>query len=183
MKIKLNQKEPGGVMVELGPREPLLPGVAPASRPSPLPEFKLRHILVPVDFSDGAKKALQYAVPLVRQFNAALTLLHVVLPYRADCPEAPVLDLPSREEASAELNRIHTEVPRLTLVRVGEPYAEIVAAANELAVDLIVLSTHGRTGLAHVFFGSTAEKVVRHAGCPVLIVRERERDFIAANPG
>jgi hypothetical protein len=56
MKIKLNQKEPGGVMVELGPGEPLLPGAAPASRPTPLPEFKLRHILVPVDFSDGAKK-------------------------------------------------------------------------------------------------------------------------------
>ena len=90
--------------------------------------------------------------------------------------------MPTLEEASAELNRITTDIPRMTVVREGEPYAEIVAAARDLTVDLIVLSTHGRTGIAHVVFGSTAEKVVRHAGCPVLVIRDNEHEFVTLNP-
>ena len=64
------------------------------------------------------------------------------------------------------------------LVRAGQPYYEITTAAKELDVDLIVITTHGRTGLKHALLGSTAERVVRHAPCPVLTVREREHDFI-----
>jgi universal stress protein A len=182
MKIKPNQRKAGGVMVELGPQEPALPVAALAHASNPLPIFKLQHILVPVDFSDCSAKALQYAVALARQFNARLTLLHVVAPYRAYCPEAPILEMPTLEEASAELNRITTDIPRMTVVREGEPHAEIVAAASDLTVDLIVLSTHGRTGIAHVVFGSTAEKVVRHAGCPVLVIRDNEHEFVTVNP-
>ena len=65
-----------------------------------------------------------------------------------------------------------------TLVRVGKPYHEITSAARELNIDLIVISTHGYTGLKHVVLGSTAERVIRHAPCPVLTVREREHDFV-----
>ena len=64
------------------------------------------------------------------------------------------------------------------LVRLGQPHREITEAAKELHVDLIVLATHGYTGLKHAFLGSTAERVVRHAPCPVLTVREREHDFV-----
>ena len=81
------------------------------------------------------------------------------------------------EGIGAAFARLVIGMPFNAVVREGEPHSEIVAAAEELATDLIVLSTHGRTGIAHVFLGSTAEKVVRHAGCPVLIVREREHEF------
>ncbi len=65
------------------------------------------------------------------------------------------------------------------VVRQGEPYLEILSVARELGMDLIILSTHGRTGLARVLMGSTTEKVVRHADCPVLVVREHEHEFLA----
>jgi nucleotide-binding universal stress UspA family protein len=65
-----------------------------------------------------------------------------------------------------------------TLLRTGQPHTEIVEAARELGADLIVLSTHGHTGLTHALLGSTAEKVVRHAPCPVLVVREKEHEFV-----
>jgi universal stress protein A len=69
-------------------------------------------------------------------------------------------------------------VPSRAVVQTGNPELAIVDAAKELGIDLIILSTHGRTGLSRVLLGSTAEKVVRHAGCPVLIVREHEHEFI-----
>jgi len=71
--------------------------------------------------------------------------------------------------------------PRLiekTLVRFGKPFQEICDAARGLKVDLIVISTHGYTGLKHAVLGSTAERVVRHAPCPVLVVREQEHEFV-----
>jgi len=86
--------------------------------------------------------------------------------------------MPTTEAAHAALDGLHIEVPFKAVVREGEPYAQIVAAAKELGIDLIVLSTHGRTGLAHVFMDSTAEKVVRYAPCPVLIVRQQEHEFL-----
>jgi nucleotide-binding universal stress UspA family protein len=63
-------------------------------------------------------------------------------------------------------------------VRGGVPWQEVVDAARESDADLIIVATHGHTGLAHVLLGSVAERVVRHAPCPVLVVRERERDFL-----
>jgi len=87
------------------------------------------------------------------------------------------------QAAKSELHTLRRtvddEVPSEAVLRVGNPHVEIIEAAEELGIDLIILSTHGRTGLAHVFLGSTAERVVRHAGCPVLIVREHEHEFVA----
>ncbi len=183
MKFKPNNK-PGGVIVELGPKETQLPGTSTAA----LPVFKLKKILVPVDFSECSDKALQYAIPFARQFDAELVLLHVVQPFVA-MPEMPSVDAAlvqkqMRESGKKQLDAlqqtIDEEITSRTLLRVGNPHVEIINAAKESGIDLIILSTHGRTGLAHVFLGSNAERVVRHAGCPVLIVREQEHDFVAA---
>jgi len=187
MKFKPNNK-PGGVIVELGPKEAQLPGTT--SSPVVLPAFKLKKILVPVDFSACSNKALQYAIPFARQFDAELTLLHVVQPFVA-VPEMPSVDAAlvqkqMRESGKKQLEAlqqtIDAEIPSSTLLRMGNPHVEIINAAKESGIDLIILSTHGRTGLAHVFLGSNAERVVRHAGCPVLIVREQEHEFVAATP-
>ena len=177
MKVKPGRQNPGNVVVELGSNERAIPGITTGRSPTSLPNFKLKHILLPVDFSDCSKNALQYAIPLARQFNAELTLLHVVETYRAFSPEIPLCDIPTAEAAHRAFDGMVIEIPFKAVVREGEPHIQIVAAAKELATDLIILSTHGRTGLAHILLGSTAEKVVRHAGCPVLIVREREHEF------
>jgi nucleotide-binding universal stress UspA family protein len=183
MKIRPIRK-PGGVVVELGSKEAQIPNVAKVSPPL----LKVKKILIPVDFSDCSKKALQYAVPFAKQFDASLVLLSVVEP----CVPVPeitrvdweLIESVRRTGGEAELAKLkqtlNNDVKVETVLRVGRPYVEIVRAAKELSVDLILLSTHGHTGLAHMFLGSTAECVVRHAGCPVLVVREREHEFVPA---
>jgi nucleotide-binding universal stress UspA family protein len=181
MKVRPSHKS-GGVVVELGPKEAQIPNVAKVS-PS---LFKLKKILVPVDFSDCSRKALQYAVPFAKQFDATLVLLYVVEPC-VPVPEMTKVDRDlieslRREGGEAELSKLKqtldNDVKAETVLRVGRPYPEIVRAAKELSIDLILLSTHGHTGLVHMFLGSTAECVVRHAGCPVVVVREREHEFV-----
>ena len=151
--------------------------------------IKLKSILVPVDFSPSSQKALHYALSFAGQFGAALTLLNVVEPaiYPTELGYIPVeidaLHTAMNASATERLARLAREqvpadVQASTLVRVGRPFHEITTAAKELDVDLIVISTHGYTGLKHVVLGSTAERVVRHAPCPVLTVREREHDFV-----
>ncbi|MDD5140372.1 MAG: universal stress protein [Verrucomicrobiales bacterium] len=179
MKIKTAPKK-GKVVVELESRDEGL--LKPLS-------FELQRILVPVDFSDTAKKALQYAVPFANAFDAEVLLVHVVQPYTVPAefgympPELPVSQQEYENSAREELDKLRTReigvgTRAQVQVRVGVPWQEIVAAAGEAKADLIILSTHGRTGLKHVVLGSVAEHVVRHAPCPVLVVRERERDFI-----
>ena len=148
--------------------------------------LQLRHILVPVDFSPNAEKALRYAYKFAEQFGAKVTLLHVIQPmvYPTDfaLPAAAMggFDDAMRERVEEKLAAMatHPQLSCSSVVRSGQPYHEIAAAARELAVDLVVISTHGHTGLKHVLLGSTAERVVRYAPCPVLTVREQEHDFI-----
>jgi nucleotide-binding universal stress UspA family protein len=187
MKIKPNRNPGGGgVVVELGPAERELPGVQAESKaPSP---FTLKRILVPIDFSDCSKKALRYAVALAKQFGARLHLVYVGQGYYL-APELGTLDMSAAEtgEKSAtagKLAALATEEvsPRIPVdvsVRNGHTGTEIVRAASETEADLIVISTHGYTGLKHVWFGSVAENVVRHAHCPVLVVREKEHEFLS----
>ena len=80
----------------------------------------------------------------------------------------------------AELRRqeIDPGIAADALVRIGKPYAEIIHTANEWDIDLIIIATHGYEGLKHVFLGSTAERVVRHAPCPVLVVRQQEHELV-----
>jgi universal stress protein A len=149
--------------------------------------LKLNSILVPIDFSAESEKALAYAVPFARQFGAKLTLLHVVEPVvTPDFAKSFPLAMENDKlmaECRRHLERIvkDSEIePRLvekTLVRYGRTFNEIADAARTLRVDLIIISTHGYTGLKHTLLGSTTERVVRHAPCPVLVVRPREHDF------
>lgn len=187
MKFKPTEKT-GGLMVELGPRESRLPSSAAEERARALPIFKLNKILVPVDFSECSKKALEYALPLAEQFGAELTLLYVT-PSSPPVPELGPLELVDLEDAVKALKELQASASTALhshsvqrLVRTGEPHAEIIRVAAEQGMDLIVLSTHGRTGLSRMLLGSTAEKVVRHARCPVLVVREREHEFVEPSP-
>jgi nucleotide-binding universal stress UspA family protein len=172
--------------MELGARERQLPSETPGGKPVSLPVFKLKRILVPVDFSERSRRAVQYALPLGEQFGAEVTLLHVVqacLPVpEMSAMDATLLQRQMREAGAQQLEALRkgvdTKAELRTLLKVGDPYLETIHAAKELGTDLIILSTHGRTGLAHVLLGSTAERVVRHAGCPVLVVREQEREFV-----
>ena len=154
----------------------------------PHPSFRLKKILVPIDFSECARKALRYALPFAREFGAQVVLLHVIQPaydYGSEFgPTAyPELESEWRERSEAKLKALAgTELGEgsasQTFVRVGQPAEEILAAAAALDVDLIIISTHGRTGLKHVLLGSQTEMVVRRAPCPVLTVREHEHEFI-----
>ena len=177
----------GAVTLELSRRdEPLLDAATRTAIRSP---FKLKRILVPIDFSDCSKKALQYALPLAKEHEAAITLLYVVAPaYGAGefggidyaQLEASMKDGRAKELAKLALDEVRGEVSTDTLVRVGSPTLEIVEMARSLPADLIVISTHGRTGLKHVVLGSVAEHVVQRAPCPVLVVREREHEILAS---
>jgi nucleotide-binding universal stress UspA family protein len=160
------------------------PTVAPR-----VPALQLERILVPLDFSAHAMRALRYAAAFARQFGASLSLLHVMEPvvYPADFGYAPLppsdLEETFQRDARERLEALAAEqtaagIAAQALLRVGKPYAEIAAAAREIPADLIVITTHGYAGLTHVLLGSTAERVVRHAPCPVFVVREQERECL-----
>lgn len=141
---------------------------------------QLRHILVPFDFSEGAKLALEHAIGFARQFDARITLLHIVhLPYFGSGfgpGDAASITARLESDASQQLDALAAEVkrqgvPAEALVRIGHPASDAVDVAQREGVALIVMGTHGRTGLKHVLLGSVAEHVVRHAPCPVLVIR------------
>jgi nucleotide-binding universal stress UspA family protein len=143
----------------------------------------IRRILVPTDFSDNSARAVRYAAELADKFGSELVLLHVVQDLALVLPDAvmptpiPTADLDQLMESAKAGLKAQVEALGLgrlnpkTEVRFGSPAGEIDAAAKDLAADLICVSTHGRTGIAHLLLGSVAEKIVRHAPCPVLIVR------------
>jgi universal stress protein A len=187
MKIR-PQKKKGDVVVELSARdEVLLEGSQ--KTPSRINPFQLQKILVPIDFSDCSKKALQYAIAFAEFFDASITLLHVVQVSLPGTEFAAIdfhtLESQLVENSDAALEKLVREeirdrVPTQAITRVGQPVREAVRAAQELGVDLIIISTHGHTGLKHVFLGSTTEHLVRYAPCPILTVREHEHEFIGA---
>lgn len=174
----------GSVVVELGPGDKAFPSPASLADATAPPAFNLKKILVAVDFSELARKAVHYGVAFAKQFGAQPILLHVIEPYPL-VPEMDPVESESIREAKQDLDKLRVEIcqtiPCQTVLRTGEPQLEIISAANELEADLIILGTHGRSGLARVLLGGTAEKVVRHAGCPVLVVREHEHDFLPGN--
>lgn len=144
-----------------------------------LPAFlDLKNILVPIDFSKTARKALEYAVPFAKYFGARITLVHIIepLPYPTDITYGASTDafpVNTRKEELAALARetLNPEFVNEVIVHVGQPFDIITKVARDLGVDLIIITTHGYTGLKHVLMGSTAERIVRHAPCPVLVVR------------
>jgi universal stress protein A len=189
MKIKPTPKR-GRVLVEVGREDEGL--LSKGAEGGSARGFALRSILVPIDFSDCSRKALQYAVPLARQFGSRLMLVHVMPVHYFVGSEfgpvdVPVPEVELRENSERALERLSREeigaaVPVATRVCRGQPVQEIVAVAREERVDLILLSTHGHTGLKHVLLGSVTENVVRYAPCPVLVVRENQREFVETSP-
>ncbi|HKI31043.1 MAG TPA: universal stress protein [Gemmataceae bacterium] len=150
----------------------------------------LHRILVPTDFSKHSHNALNYAVAFADKFGAELYLLHVVQDLALFIPEAvsvapPVA--PAVEQMTAAvheaLQRIvrENDLGRFTVhcdVREGTPFYEIIQYAKESDIDLIIMGTHGHTGLVHVLLGSVTEKVVRKSPCPVLTIRDPEHEFV-----
>ena len=146
--------------------------------------MNLRTILLPTDFSECAAHAVPVAAQFARGAGARLLCLHVVEPvvpavgWTPVAEPLPLADISERLEDSAT-----RELPKLAqapecagldveeVIAHGEPAAEIVRVARERGADLIVISSHGRTGLGRILFGSTAESVVRYAHCPVLVVK------------
>ena len=145
--------------------------------------LETRRILVPIDFSESGRVILDYAVDVARDRGAEVVLLHVVgIPPVPFDPAYGVAADPkmlqelraAAEKGLAELAasvRPAANVKVSTRVLSGAPSREIVREAREGSYDLVVVGTHGRTGLRHVFLGSVAENVVRLAPCPVLTVR------------
>lgn len=150
--------------------------------------MQIKTILFPTDFSQGARAAMDYALSLAKDYNARLILLYVmqdisiaewyipsavsVADMIEDMEKSAWKEMEKwRAEAQARLNDVEKMVAR------GVPFVEIIKTAKEKGVDLIVIGTHGRTGIDHMLFGSTAEKVVRKAPCPVLTVRVTGKEF------
>lgn len=151
--------------------------------------IEVRSILVPIDFSEHSRKALQYAIPFAEQFKASIDLLYVVEPtvYPADFSFGqvafPSVEDELRQRGSQELElliekEIGKRVRARAVVRTGKAFNEIDQYAKDESTDLIIIATHGHSGMEHVLFGSTAEKVVRYAPCPVLVVRMGEKEFV-----
>ncbi len=143
---------------------------------------EIRRILCPVDFSETSRAALRWAVELARRFQAELTLFHVYQAPSFTLPDGVVVGGPEAladlmRQVDDSMNAWKAEAVGLGLESVrtetalGATHPEITRHAREEGYDVICIGTHGRTGLSHVLLGSTAEKIVRHAHCPVLTVR------------
>ena len=152
-----------------------------SATPTPSRPLRIQSILVPIDFSPPSIQALDYAVTFAGKFKATLTLLHVVEPvatpdFAATFPlvmenDQSMAAAQKQLEHLVEGARIPRGVVEKILVRFGRSFHEIAEAARTRKIDLIIISTHGYTGLKHALLGSVTERVVRHAPCPVLVVR------------
>jgi len=148
-----------------------------------MPNADWKRICCPIDFSDASRAAMEVAADLARRFGAGLVLLHAYPIPGYTFPDGSVVASPKMMQEIAEQAERHLEEWRrdaeaiagaggvTTEKAVGEPAAEILSYAKDNAMDLLVLGTHGRTGLEHALMGSIAERVVRRAHCPVLTVR------------
>ena len=159
-----------------------VPARSSPKRPNKASPLKIKKVLVPIDFSDISKDALPWAVFLATQFKAEIVLLYVEEKFPVDYLWGRELlshtIVPLIKQAGDDLERLAGELRKTTaasisaVTRVGKPFQGICQAAETLGADMIVLTTHSHTGLKHAWLGSTAERIVRHAHCPVLVVRQ-----------
>jgi nucleotide-binding universal stress UspA family protein len=142
--------------------------------------LQIRNVLVPVDFSPPSLEAIEFALPLIKQFGADLHLVHA---FASDYPIAALATLPlvlPEVEINQSVHRHLKDVGKKYSIDLrrenlhalkGRPFEEICRLARDITIDLIVIATRGHTGLKHLALGSTAERVVRYSPCPVLVVR------------
>lgn len=151
--------------------------------------IEIKKILVPIDFSEHSKNALRYAIPFAKQFGAKIDLVYVVEPvvYPADLGFGqvglPNIEVQLQKLGKEQLNKLvktknAEKIVDNKVVCVGKPFQEINQYAAEHDIDLIIIATHGHSGMEHIIFGSTAEKVLRKSPCPVLVVRMGKNEFI-----
>ncbi len=153
--------------------------------------IKIAKILCPTDFSDLSLQAVRYAREFATTFDAQIHCLHIIDEANQywstmgpeSAPIGPAVeDLQSHAEAHmknfADEHLVGLKFAPITKVVSGRPCEEIVQYALESTIDIVIIATHGRGGLVHALLGSTTEKVVRKANCPVLIVRKQEHDFV-----
>ena len=150
-------------------------------------EFAPKRILVPTDFSSSADRALNYAVSIAWLYKAEILVLHVfqlqeylgLLSQKAQIDEKTaneVLEIAKKQAVDSLEETVRRHADAGVLINpdlvIGVPFEEIVEYAAQREVDLIVMPTHGRTGLAHFFLGSTTERVIERAACPVLAIKQ-----------
>ena len=148
--------------------------------------INIKNILCPVDHSDCSKEALKYAVSFAIKDNSKLYLLHVIdIRTFDESINAMTPQIPDDETLAQLKTKLLDCIPEEmrddmnveALVVQGIPFVEIISTAKKNDVDMIVLGSHGRTGIAHMMMGSVSEKVVRKAPCPVLTVRKSDHKF------
>ena len=141
----------------------------------------IKNILLPTDFSEPATVAAKYALALAQEFGSTVHLLHVIelVPAEVMLTHFSKQDVQDKlsQHAADELQKLNEalgdyNVPLETLIRSGNPAVEISRAAEDADIDLIVMGTHGRGGVAHALVGSVAERTVRRAPCAVMTVRD-----------
>lgn len=156
--------------------------------------LKIARILCPTDFSDFSQRAYDYGLSLARHYKAQLYLLHVVRPVIVGYPEYAVPDSVNEfygelreyaEEQLREFAKVHAEggLQAKVLVQEGVVTESILEFVRENAIDMIVMGTHGRRGVQRLTVGSVTERVMRRAGCPVLVVRRPAHNFVAPKSG
>ena len=153
--------------------------------------IKIQKLLFPTDFSETSLYALNYARDFAETFDAQLHCLHVVDEafqyWTAMGPESVPVGIAAEDllavaeqhmEQFSDEHLMGLKYAAVNKVSVGQPFREIIAHARDISADLIVLSTHGRSGLSWILMGSTAEKVVRKSPCPVLTIRHPKHEFV-----
>ena len=147
----------------------------------------LKRILCPIDHSDCSKEALKYAVSFAMKEEAKLLLLHIIdirsFNEELDAISKQIPDEETFEQLRVKLldcipEAIRDDMDVEAIVIQGIPFVEIISTAKEKEIDMIVIGSHGRTGISHMMLGSVSEKVVRKAPCPVLTVRQPGHEFV-----
>jgi nucleotide-binding universal stress UspA family protein len=133
-------------------------------------ETLIKRVVVPIDFSDASERAGTYAATLARQLGASVHFVHAMEP--GEGPRSERAYWVVRHRLVALSDRIASDVERSSEIRQGDPADAITAAVVDYGADLVVMSTHGRSGLSHLLMGSIAEHVIRSVNCPVLVVRD-----------
>ncbi|MBI4632580.1 MAG: universal stress protein [Deltaproteobacteria bacterium] len=148
--------------------------------------FAPKRILVPTDFSSYSDNALRHAIDMARQYRATVYLLHVIDEHIQQCAadyclSDTVMTEIEHESMVTSNDKLHQQVTRVSgnsqdveiipYLKRGIPFDEILKEQEEKTIDLIVIASHGRTGIRRILIGSVAEKITRNASCPVMLVR------------